>query len=1199
MTQQAPPPAGTILRPFLLRFLPWAALVIGLAAMIYAADSGRAAARTETQEMLDVGLGSGTLHRAVEIIAGDLLFLAQETSLKRALDGGTTENLQALAEEFMAFARARRTYGQIRWLDESGMERVRVDFNGGKPAAVAPEALQDKSGRYYFSAAAQLGAGGIYVSPLDLNMEHDKVETPFKPMIRLATPVFDSSGRRRGVVVLNYLAQDMLSRFRSMTVRIAERVFLLNDAGYSLLSPRAEDDWGFMFGRAERFATRHADAWATLLAAQRGQFRTADGLWTFDTVHPLATVPGHGAATVDALKPGPGTVPARQYFWKVVAWVPADRLATAADQAVRNTLLTVLLLLAAGAAGAWRLARARLQKAAAEDGLRRLNAELEQRVAERTHALEVEAAARQSAQQAAAVHSEQYAAIVGSSADGFFLVDLAGRIRDVNPAYCRMSGYARAELLGMAVADLDVVDTPAQIAAMIERIKRSTSLGFEARHRARDGRLFDVEISASFMPESGIVACILRDVTSRKRGDQLVAARLRLLDYAASHGLHELLVATLDEADTLTDSPIGFYHFLEADQRTLSLQAWSTRTTLEFCRAEGEGRHYDLEQAGVWVDCVRQRCSVIHNDYSALPHRKGMPPGHAHVQREMVVPVFREGAIVAVLGVGNKPQDYTDADLDVVTRLADLAWDIVLRKRAEEALLESEARYRTLVANIPDAVYRCDIAPPWRIRLISDSVGAVTGYPPAAFQRETQTVAWAQLVLPLDMPGVEQAIAAAVEAHQAFAIEYRIVHADTSVRWVHETGRAAYGADGTPLWLDGVIADITQRKRTEFALIESERRFRETLDNIDLIAVALNLEGHIDYCNDHFLQLSGWSRADAAGMDWFAHFIPTQDAARIRSLFLGAVRENHVPIHYENELLTRSGERRLVRWTNTLLRDGSSTVTGSVSIGEDITERKQAEEEIRHLNDTLEQRVAERTVALTSALKELESFTYSASHDLRTPLRGIAGFSALLEDEYGQRLDAEGHDYLKRIRHGAQRMAQLIDAMLDLARVSRHELARRPIDMSALAHSVNAQIRQAGAVQGVSINIAEGLVVDADPVLMRTVLEHLLGNAWKFTLPERSPCIVVGREQQGGEAVYFVRDNGVGFDMKYAGKLFRPFQRLHGPAQFEGNGIGLATVQRIVQRHGGRVWIQASPNQGATVYFTLGGAAASTPEPGP
>ena len=255
----------------------------------------------------------------------------------------------------------------------------------------------------------------------------------------------------------------------------------------------------------------------------------------------------------------------------------------------------------------------------------------------------------------------------------------------------------------------------------------------------------------------------------------------------------------------------------------------------------------------------------------------------------------------------------------------------------------------------------------------------------------------------------------------------------------------------------------------------------------------------------------------------------------------------------------------------------------------DISERKQAEAHIQELNESLEERVAARTSEMRAAMAELESFSYSISHDLRTPLRAIEGFGRLLEIEYGDDLDATAHDYLSRIRHAAQRMANLIDDLLDLARVSRKSLQKQPVDLSQLASEIVAELRERQPDRAVVVHVEHGLSARADPMLMRVVLENLLGNAWKFTErcgPEAS--IEVGSQRHDGRDWFYVRDNGAGFDMAYADRLFKPFQRLHSQTEFEGTGIGLATIHRIVGRHGGRVAAEGEPGRGACFRFSLG-----------
>lgn len=249
--------------------------------------------------------------------------------------------------------------------------------------------------------------------------------------------------------------------------------------------------------------------------------------------------------------------------------------------------------------------------------------------------------------------------------------------------------------------------------------------------------------------------------------------------------------------------------------------------------------------------------------------------------------------------------------------------------------------------------------------------------------------------------------------------------------------------------------------------------------------------------------------------------------------------------------------------------------------------RAQQFSEIRRQNEELEQQVALRTSDLEAAVKELEAFSYSVSHDLRAPLRGIDGFSLALLEDYGDRLDSVAREYLARVRAASQLMGHLIDDLLKLSRVTRAVLDRQRVDLTALSRSIADELRRREPERRVEFVIAGGMVVQADPGLMRVAMENLLANAWKFTSKKESARIEVGPALAESNNTFFVKDDGAGFDMNYAGKLFAPFQRLHGRHEFEGTGVGLATVQRIITRHGGRVWAEGAVEQGATFYFTL------------
>lgn len=375
-----------------------------------------------------------------------------------------------------------------------------------------------------------------------------------------------------------------------------------------------------------------------------------------------------------------------------------------------------------------------------------------------------------------------------------------------------------------------------------------------------------------------------------------------------------------------------------------------------------------------------------------------------------------------------------------------------------------------------------------------------------------------------------------------------------------------------------LVATAMARKKAEECLVRAKEEWELTFDSVpDMIAI-LDNRHRIVRVNKPMARRLGLKPEECIGLPCYKYVHglsePPPFCPHSRTICDG--RQHFEEVHEDN-----LGGNFLV--STTPLRDKQEQMIGSVHVAHDITERKKAEARIISLNEQLKLKIDE----LSSANRELEAFSYSVSHDLRSPLRSINGFSQEILEDYGNKLDENGMDSLRRIRVASQRMDLLIDGLLNLARLSRNEVAHEKVDLSALARDVAGNLQKAQPERKVKIFITEGLLDEGDERLLYVLLQNLLGNAWKFTERLTNAIIEFGMSRVEGKPAYFVRDNGAGFDMAYADKLFRPFQRLHDTADFSGTGIGLATVQRIIHRHAGQVWAKGEVGLGATFYFTL------------
>ncbi|MCL4522569.1 MAG: CHASE3 domain-containing protein [Acidobacteria bacterium] len=382
--------------------------------------------------------------------------------------------------------------------------------------------------------------------------------------------------------------------------------------------------------------------------------------------------------------------------------------------------------------------------------------------------------------------------------------------------------------------------------------------------------------------------------------------------------------------------------------------------------------------------------------------------------------------------------------------------------------------------------------------------------------------------------------------------------------------------------------EVWQRTRAEEALRRSEENYRLLVESVqDYAILTLDPFGTVTSWNAGAQRIKGYSAEEIIGKHFSCFHSPeeTEGGKPERELKIAAAQGR---LEVDAWRVRKDGSRFWANVILTAMRDASGQLRGFAKVTRDLTERKRAEEEIQKLNEELERRVIERTAQLEAANKELEAFTYSVSHDLRAPLRHVDGFSKILLEEFQPQLAAEAQRYLERIRAGTQQMGQLVDDLLNLARVGRRELTVQVAGLNSIVQEVLSDLKAETAERQIEWQIGNLPFVECDPALMKQVFANLLSNALKFTRTRERAVIQVATTLENGHSTVFVRDNGVGFNMKYADKLFGVFQRLHRPEDFEGTGVGLATVQRIVRKHGGKVWANGELDKGATFYFSLG-----------
>ena len=676
------------------------------------------------------------------------------------------------------------------------------------------------------------------------------------------------------------------------------------------------------------------------------------------------------------------------------------------------------------------------------------------------------------------------------------------------------------------------------------------------------------------------------DISERKHEERYTQARLKLSNAAHEEvNMETLMKVMLDEAEALTDSSIGFFHFVDEDQNTISLQAWSSNTLEKMCTAEGHGSHYPVAEAGIWADCIRKGAACIYNNYESVPNHHNMPSGHAPVTRLISLPIIRNNIVVAALGIGNKSSDYDQNDLDMLKRLAEEAFDIILRKRAEQYLRASEEKYRVLIKSLDNVIasvdregkflYMNDMAVD-QLGISTENLTGKSMYDLFPESVASQQMMYIQQVLNEDKGNIYEDL--------TFVRGKPRWHR-TSIQPIHnEEGRASQVLiNSTDIHdLKTAQQELQELNRTlEERVKERTAEVQDLYDNAPAGYHSLDINGYITLINQTQLKWMGFTRKEMTGRPLAAFLTPSSALAFDKNFPL--FQERGVLKDVELEFVRKDGTILPALVNATAVYDQQGIYATSRSTVLDNTGQKAVAEAMHNAN-----------LELARAMRMKDEFLASMSHELRTPLNGILGLSEALQlDVYGP-LNEKQKSTLGHVEDSGRHLLELINDILDVSKIEagKFELEMLPCSLGDICQSSIHLTKGMAGKKRQNVNFTmnpASININADARRLKQVLVNLLSNAVKFTPESGSLGLEVTKNETDNIVFISVWDNGIGISPEDIKKLFQPFVQLDSSLsrQQTGTGLGLTLVQRLVEMHGGSIEIQSNPGQGSRFTVAL------------